>query len=111
MKIEYTYIYVRLLLTLYRIFFCLSSSFFLKKENEESLLRAEKDRIIEVNILMKLFERLLRDAKKCYEIPFFLFLNYKLIVLLSLKISQISHFDKEISNFIASSGTISKWFK
>lgn len=41
-----------------------------------------------------------------YEIPFFLFLNYKLIVLLSLKISQISisHFDKEISNFIASSG-------
>lgn len=60
MKIEYTYIYVRLLLTLYRIFFCLSSSFFLKKENEG---RAEKDRIIEANI--KLFERLLRDAKKC----------------------------------------------
>lgn len=57
MKIEYTYIYVRLLLTLYRIFFCLSSSFFLKKENEG---RAEKDRIIEANsneIIREIVER------------------------------------------------------
>lgn len=64
-------VYVRLLLTSYRIFFCLSSSFFLEKgkgkRNEGRLLRSlernELKKIVEANILMKLFERLLR----CWE--------------------------------------------
>lgn len=59
-------VYVRLLLTSYRIFFCLSSSFFLEKgegkRNEGRLLRSlERNELKKIaNILMKLFERLLR---------------------------------------------------